>query len=227
MTVPDGEEELQQPGRHGERPRAQRLRIDLAVGAAILVGALLVAKAISHHGHGSAAGPSRSTGPGVVASAEPEPAASAFVTLPGSDGTIEAHPALPPRTSIDPSACPLHVPCSTDDAVPPAARAAVRDVFPPAARLAATSVVLDGSSYATRLWFRQINATISGAELIVRIQAPYPDDKPTHGRLSEGDITFYSAPVGQYFVSAQITTLQPGALSRITQLVHDARLYLN
>jgi hypothetical protein len=87
-----GDEELPQPRRHGDRPRAQWLRFDLGIASVLLVGVALVLSALSSTDStprpGGSTGATSSTG--AVASpttGQPQQAETKpFVTLTRTNG---------------------------------------------------------------------------------------------------------------------------------------------
>ena len=227
FDIGPADEELLDPGRDPDRGRTRRLRLDLTVAAVLLVGVLLVGRALSKKDTAAPA-PSRSPsqlsliGPTQAPTTPIVPAPSS-VTVTASDGVATVVPALPPRNLQNLGACPVNLSCFSTADVAHAVEHAVRDAFPTARITSSTTVRLLTNPWAGALWFRQLNATVGRAELLVRVtptQAADPVDRGT-----SAGIVFYGTAVGQYSVTAQVGVHAPaGALAKLAQLAHDARL---
>lgn len=189
------------------RPRGpQRLRIELAVGAALLLGLFLAARLMSHHS-GASSSPSRAS----ASSSAPTPGPlspvplSTTATLDTTTGAVVG----------DPATCSG---CSYVLNVPDAVRAAAVARFPAAHVVNAQSTRLPSG----RLWFRQLNATVGDRELVLRVQQPIFGTASVSG-ITEG-IGYVEAPVGAYVVTAQIDHATRADVDRLLGLVHDPRV---
>jgi hypothetical protein len=214
----DEEEELPRQSR-------RRLRTDLAVGAVILVVVLVVGRALAGHGGGPDAAPTRSVAPSTGAtSAVPvvPPPVPSEVAITHANGAVELRPALPPRTSQNPAACPIES-CETEDAVPTGVLDAIDAVFPHGETLFKITVHLPAAPWHGALWFRQVNLLVNGKQLLVRISAPGPSDDLASGTTSDG-LVYYRAAFGQYVVALQVDPGAGGTLEKLRALAHDERL---
>ncbi len=228
FDIGPGEEELLEPERDPHRGRTRRLRLDLAVAAGLLVGVLLVGRALSKKDPTSRPTPSPTpTALGLIgpthAPTTPVVLAPSSVTITASGGATTVVPALPRRNLQNPGACPVNLSCFSTVEVPNEVEHAIQDAFPAARITSSTTVRLLTNPWAGTLWFRQVNATVGRSELLVRIAAPESGDLADRG-TSDG-IVFYGAVVAQYAVTTQIGPGAPaGALAQLRQLAQDARL---
>lgn len=217
----DGDDDEELPR---ESPR--RLRIDLLVGAAVLVAVLLVGRALAGHGGPTDARPSPSHRPTPATSGSsspvgPPPVPSEIPVTRGN-GAVDLVPALPRRTGENPAACPVEA-CLTEDAVPPGVLDAIATVFPRGEALFKISVRLPGRPWNGALWFRQVNVLVNGEQLLVEIYAPGPGDGVASGTSKDG-LVYYHAAFGQYIVAVQIDPGAGGTLEKLRRLAHDERL---
>jgi hypothetical protein len=242
MTVEfdgDSEEELPQPG--GRPSSRRRLRLDLTVGLVVLAGAVVVGRGLSHDStdpSGRASSAPAATSPAAASpAADPSSAPTPrpplvtvkrtyTATAPG--GRVTLVPALPiPQRGFSAAQCPAPVTCTNSDAVFRPVRDAVHAVFPNGRVMVSVSVRLRSAPWAGQLWFRQLEVFVGdAAELDIRIEVYGPMDQVTSGLTSEG-VPFYSAHIGQYFVSAQIDPAATGTVAKLRRLANDPRLFAN
>lgn len=234
MTIPSGtDEEL--PGAQDGRRRVWRLLTGLGVVALVAAGGYAVASNASSSHPRAVPTPSPSALPtpiGGYGTGAPDPGSGLLagqatygpartITLSGGDG-------LPAGTSDDPAACPWPTGaegepgCTDSQAAVPSVTRLVHAYYPHARITATESVLLAGGG---PLWFRQVNAENDGAELVIRVQRPYPTDRSASGVMrSTASIAYYGAQVGAYYVYLEIdyrSSADPGILRA---MAHDPRL---
>ena len=228
MTLEDPSSAPQFGDDEEELPRAsrRRLRVDLTLGAALLVAVLVVGRAMAGHGGKPDARPSPSVERSPAAtSTAPVPAlppSPSDVPVTRGNGAVDLVPALPRRTADNPAACPIEE-CVTEDAVPPGVLDAVGTVFPHGEALFKISVKLPGRPWNGALWFRQVNLLVNGEQLLLEIYAPGPSDDVASGTSRDG-LVYYRAAFGQYVVALQIDPGAGGTLAKLRALAHDERL---
>ena len=77
--------------------------------------------------------------------------------------------------------------------------------------------------FAGPIWFRQLNASIGGADLVIRVEAPPSTDMPRPGTSdAPGDITVANGTRPPYYLYAQLD--QPGQGAALAKLLEDSRL---
>jgi hypothetical protein len=138
------------------------------------------------------------------------------------NGAVELVPALPPRTTANPAACPLPT-CATVDSVPPGVLDAINAVFPDNTVLFTISVRLPDHPWDGALWFRQVNLVVNGSQFLLRVYAPGPSDDVASGTTSDG-VVYYRAEFLQYIVAVQLGPGAGGTLDKLRALAHDERL---
>lgn len=215
---PGQDEELPEPRRH----RATRLRVDLAIGASLLVVALLVVNAISHGDHKSSRPRATATTSAVLPPVVPaHPEASPFVTLTRVPGGFVPRDPLPARTSRDARACPVGQMCAELHDIPAAVAAAVRSQFPGAQVISVDTVRLAEPSWTRRVWFREITAHVGLGRLRLSVQVPLRDGRQPLGPLS-GTVVY--AVSQQYSVVVALDPQTEGELYTMLRLAQDPRL---
>ena len=222
------DEELPQPHRRDRSPR--RRAIDVLLAAVVLGGLFVAAVRLSSGDGHPAATATPSVAPTTQQLAAPTlPPPVPIVTVTGYFSITDAagrrtlRPLLPPRTAQDPTACPQSTSCFSTDFVSAPQRAAVRAVFPSARIVGGTVVRLLTNPWAGELWFRQIDARIAGAELLVRVEARSRLDGPGSGITGEG-VVYYSATAEQYVVYIQVGPGGGGSVAALRRLAADPRL---
>jgi hypothetical protein len=209
-------EDLPQPGPSKQR---RRLRIDIAVGALVLLGVVLFLRASTRDHHHSSPAPSTSAAATPIGGFGTPPDSGSGLL--GGVPEVQASATLPPLVDGDPTACPPKYPCASSRHVPPGVVAAVQAVFPTARVQDCYTVRLSGRPDGL-LWFREINADLNGASLVIQLQAPPPTGNAVPNGRS-GTTTFYSAEHHGYFVSIEFDW--PGSVSGVlARLAADRRL---
>jgi hypothetical protein len=221
---PGGEEELPQPGPTNNR----RLRRDLLIGGGLLVGVLVVGRAISTGEHKPNAAVATRTTQASLIPPPPQPTtpivpASSSVLLTRGNGSVILVAALPERTSDNPAVCPAHLSCFTQEAVPGTVLDAVKAVFPGARLLSESTVRLLTNPWAGSVWFRQLSFRVLGSRLQVVVSTPGPTDAPGSGTTGTG-VVYYRSTFQQYLVAAQIGPGSGGSVEKLRRLAHDERL---
>jgi hypothetical protein len=210
VTV-DGAEELAQPER---RTTARRLRLELVVGAAVLLGILLVTR--HHHGSTVDAGPT--SGPTATSSRVPASVGTAALAI---------YP-VPDRHAGDVAHCPLHLECQRVSAPTLGIREALQDAFPGARVEHAQTTRIDVKGYGTALWTSNLQARVGDELVRLRVQPRSPDDKQVHGSSLFGGhaITHWESVQNQVRVVIDVVSPADSAtpLTAIEQLARDARL---
>jgi hypothetical protein len=230
---PGPDEDLPQPRDSAERSWFVRTSVTVAVAAAVLIGALVVARALSGDRRSTASAPtgspSPSVNPRIYSSIAPDTGSgllNGMATMsippghpipipigPGDVTTISIGPGraeidqrLPPSTSDDPAECPTGIDCYTEENAAASARAAVRAAFPGAVIQSASTVHLNSEQFGQMLWFVQINALVGHNQLVVRVQAPRDTDRNRSGADNAGDstIAYYEHALRQYHVFVQV-----------------------
>jgi hypothetical protein len=234
---PAGDEELLETGGRGERRRLGRMRLDLAIGAVVLGGALVVARLISDNDASTGARPAptpspspsaRTYGTGAPDSGSGLLNGMATATLAPSDGRGVTIPARPGRDADDPFRCPESATCTTVESAAAPVRAAVRAAFPGAVLEAATTVRMAGRPAAASLWFLQVNALVGSREILVRVQVPTSRDveQGNETETAHGTTAYLSTGLRQYHVTVQVDgpagREQP--FSALQKLATDVRL---
>jgi hypothetical protein len=228
MTVEDPSSAPQFDDDEEELPRGsrRRLRLDLLLGAAVLVGVLLVGRAMTGHGGKPSTRPTppvtESPAATSTAPAPARPPSPSEVPITRGNGAVDLVPALPRRTADNPAACPIEQ-CLTEDAVPAGVLDAVGTVFPHGDTLFKISVKLPGRPWNGALWFRQVNLLVNGEQLLLEIYVPGPNDDVASGTTQDG-LVYYHAAFGQYVVALQIDPGAGGTLAKLRALAHDERL---
>jgi hypothetical protein len=202
---------------HGTR----RLRLDLLVAGAVLVGVVLAGRALTgdqrHAGPGASPSAGRSSGP----LADPSFAVPSSVVITRADGQRRLVPRLPPRTG-DPALCPTSVACSPQTASPAVVQEPIAARFPQADLLDAATVRLREAPWAGSLWFRRLIFRVNGGELSIRIVARGPDARADSGRI--GDLLFVRTTLEQYEVITQAPAAAGVTLEDLRRIAADDRL---
>jgi hypothetical protein len=218
------DEELPQPDRADERARLRRLRINLLIGAVILGGAMLLARAATHSGPTATPTPTPSqyVPLGGYGTGAPD-SGSGLLNGAASDAVgAPPPPPFPVRTSSDPGACPVHHTCRSTAGVAEQVRDAIRQAFPSATAVSGRTVRLSDSTYAGLFWYRIVHARVGSGELIVEVEKP-PAARltPLGPERPRGGVS-YRAPQDGYVVAVEV---RPGADARALQrLAYDPRL---
>jgi hypothetical protein len=200
------DEELAQPA----GARARRLRVDIAVGALLLGGALLVARALEHHEHGRHAA-------AIVRVTDAPPPTTTPDAL-----ELEAAPTCPRATDGEDA-------CSTARSVPAGFLAAVHGLLPHAVVDRAESNVIrpTGPERGHGIWSRTFAAHDGARRIVIVVSDGLPAGDgatQTHGRPDA--VTYVRTAQGPYTVQVQVSAperLAP-AFGDITELAADARL---
>lgn len=204
----------------------RRLRIDLVIGAVVLVAVLLAGRALSGHGKNPDSAPTPTVPPSPAATSTvpvtTPPPTPGPVRITRANGVVEVVPGLPPRTSDNPAACPVEA-CVTEDAVPAGMLDAILRVFPHGEALFKITVRLSGRPWHGAVWFRQVNMLINGEQLLVQVSAPGPHDTVASATSQDG-LVYYRADFEQYVVSLQIDPGAGGTIEKLRLLAHDERL---
>jgi hypothetical protein len=224
------DEELE-PGRGQDR----RLRVELLVGAAVLVAVLAAGKALS----------TRGDGPGTSASPTPSSSSSRDISIPGpirapttpvvpaprsvfitrDDGVRVLVPALPRRTFADPSACPVGVSCIIEEAVNGTVLDPVRALFPALKVVRMTTVRIVTNPWAGDLWYRELVFRSARAKLVVQISVPGAADSAGGGTGGDG-MSYYGALRQQYIVYVEAFAKPAPRPDSLRRLASDDRLLL-
>lgn len=202
------DEDLPNPRAAGARTR--RLRIDIAVGAVVIGGAFLLARAASH-------GDDTPTG------TTPTHAAS----VPTAVRTDDALRLLPARLA-DPEQCPPDVVCGTAPEATGPAQAAVQDALPGAVVRSARTVRVQIEGHGQALWFVALRARYGHDQVKVQVQVQSPGDRTGHSVMlfAGRSITRYEADLLKYHVIVQF--IAPAdeyvPLDALKHLAADVRL---
>ena len=199
-----------QPGGVGDpsASRTRRLRIDLLVGAAVLVGVLVVGKGLSG-GNRDGARPSAS-----AASTPPLVSRSALPTSPV---------ALPRPGVSNPAACPRDVRCLTQEAGNALALQPVRDRFPKAGVIRFHTVLLRTDPWAGDLWYRELLLEVGGGqEIEIRISVRGRTAQEQRGRV--GTQMFDVSALGPYIVRATVPQTVGLTADELHAIAADKRL---
>jgi hypothetical protein len=206
----------------------RRLRIELLIGAGVLIAVVLAGKAISGR-NGGAADPT--PGPSVLEIVGPTSApttpvvpAPSSVLITHANGVRLLVPALPARATGDPAACPVRVSCLTQDAGNASVLDAVLARVPAAKTRQFRSVRLMTNPWAGQLWYRQLRFAVPGGELQITVAAQRPDAEADRGRL--GDRIYLRTTVQQYEVTMTVPAAAGVGLDVLQQIAVDDRLLL-
>jgi hypothetical protein len=216
------DEELPQPPRHRDRPPAQRLRIELALGALLLLGIALIASAIARRGGGPGGTSTPTPAPTSMPSVPGVVAPSDFVTVaPVKGGWIPRGPAQAAR-------CPAGLHCVTLHEVSARARAAVQDAFPGARITSSQTVLLTVGRHSEGLWGLGIRARTRDAEVIVQVRVSVSGDHRRWATLHRGGqaVARLERALGDYHVAVRVISPadRPPPRAALERLAHDIRL---
>ena len=207
----DGAEELAQPP---PRVSARRLRLDLALGAAVLVGIVLLTRP---HGNGTGGG------------SPPTPTATAAASTPPQTGT--AGPAVYPapyRHVRDVASCPDGSRCQRFAGLTLGTKAALEAAFPGVRVLRARTVRIYVTGYGTAVWTSDIRARAGDQLVHLQVQPGSPEDGVRHRTTLFGghSITHWETALHQARVLIEVVAPadRPASLAAVGQLAHDARL---
>jgi hypothetical protein len=240
---PGAYEELPEPDDPADRPWPRRflggLGVALAIAAALVIlvrgtwhsSKTAATSSTTHRTAAPAPGPTPLPSPpiGGYGSGAPDSGSGLLggaatgvltVTLDPSRGTA----ALPVRTASDPGVCPRALRCTQSVALPIEVRDAIHQRLPGARIESSTTVVLNSDPWRGEVWFRQLNALVGTAELVLRVQAPGPADRASSGITPDGEISYSSAAVRGYFVSGQVGIGTRAAARSLAALIRDVRL---
>ena len=183
--APD-EEELAQPV-----PPDPRTRRGLAVGAVVLVGAALIARAVSSHHPAGSAATSSSPRPGSPSSS---PASSRFQPPPDVVGSAQVvvpegnRPTFGGRLVLTPIDCPRFATCSASAQLPGAVLAALRAEFPGAAVTSSSSALANRSGrFEPDLLERTVAARAGRSTIRLGIGKPRGGESSSHGQHLDGN----------------------------------------
>jgi hypothetical protein len=224
------EEELPQPPRRGERPRAQRLRRDIAVGFGGLALVTLVGLAVANRGADTGPGAGRSTSPARSAPSTERLLPTDFVTVrPVDGGWIPVGPPL----SHALTRCPRAGTCLLLPGVAQGVRDAVLAAFPGATITSARRVQLIVENYGDALMGFDVDAQRGNERILVRLRggASPNSDRTTEdvaGSMIIGGLRImrYEAPLVQYSVVVEVIApaSEQHAVRPLVRLAHDVRL---
>jgi hypothetical protein len=213
---PGTEEELD-PG------NKRRLRVDLFVGGVVLIGVVLIGKALAgdHRNPGPAASspPIRASSD---ASAEPAASGPSSVFVTRADGQRRLVPGLPRRVGDDPAACPPLLSCFTETGGPGPMLEPVLSRFPDANVVAVASVRLRDDPWVGSLWFRTLRFRVNGGELSIRVIARGLDARADSGRV--GDLLFVRTTLEQYELTVQAPAATGLSIDDLRRIAADDRL---
>jgi hypothetical protein len=219
MTTPPpstgdgGVEELAQPA-----PRAgvQRLRLDIAVGAAVLFGVLLIVRA-------------QGGGDDPVGSASSTPAAQ-----PSSSSASSVHAGRAPlfpvqsRQEGNRARCPSGFECPVSPVASAGIQRALKAAFPDAQVVSARVVRSVVEGYGQTIWSADVVARSGGQEIRLRLQPLSPEDHERHSTMLIGghSITRWEGVLSQLRVVVDVVAPadEPASLAAVEQLAHDAQM---
>jgi hypothetical protein len=221
---PGADEELPQPRRHRDLARAQRLRVDLGIGALGLVLAATVGSALAHHANSSSAARSAPASLSTSRAAAPAPLppiASDFVTVSAVPGGWLPRP---PR----PFNCPYETHCVTVAEVPQQVREAVRDAFAGATITFARTMRLYIKNVGNALTALDMTARRGGERITLRLRSIVQTRRGAGGGATAVPVIFngrrilqYQTRLGRYSVIVQVVAPATERV-RLAPLVHLA-----
>jgi hypothetical protein len=207
-TSDEGAEELARPGR---RASVRRLRLDIAVAAAVLIGVVLLTR---HYGNSGPAAPA----PTPSASTAPPVGTSSAVSAPNP---FSNHAGRVAR-------CPEGLRCERFAGATLGMHAALAAAFPSFRVLHARTMRIDVPGYGTALWRSDVQARAGDEIVRLRVQLRGPDDGERHGTkvLGARSITHWEGVLRQLRVVIDVVAPAngPAPLAAVEQLARDARL---
>jgi hypothetical protein len=216
LTDERGAEELPQPESRSRRVR--RLRRDLALGAAVLLVILLVAK---NHGDSR-------TGGRTSTSASAPTASTSMTAIPRAlDERLPGH-RVPNRNPRTVALCPKGFDCPVSHHITAGARAALEAAFPGARVVYARTVRAFVVNFGQAIWAADVRARIGDELLRLRLQPVSRTDHARHGTTLFGGhaITHWESLLSHLLVVIDVVAPadRPASLTAIDRLAHDTRL---
>lgn len=210
-TGDDGVEELaQSPARAGLR----RLRLDIAVGALVLFGVLLLVRM-------------RDGGVEPSATSTPAPQSSSTGINTAADERPPIYP-VPNRHQGNLAPCPSGFVCPVSTTVSAGIQNALRAAFPNVEILDARVVRSVVNGYGQAIWSADVRARAGEQQITVRLQPLSPTDPEQHGvTLFNGHaITHWEGVLSQLRVVINVVAPadQPASLETVGQLAHDTQM---
>jgi hypothetical protein len=219
---PTGDESVEELAQPDRRSVVRRLRLDLALGGAVLIIVLLLMKRSWHSDNdGWTPTPSPSIPTSTATTRVPEvPPIVPSVSL-------AVFPA-DSRRAGNVARCPAGFTCPVSNIASAGVRAALESAYPGARILSARTVraIVDG--YGQTIWTVDVRAR-AGAELIqLRIQPVSPEDDEQYTRSLFGghSITHWESLLSQVLVVIDVVTPadEPASLAAVEQLARDSRM---
>jgi hypothetical protein len=190
----------------------RRLRLDLLVGAGVLVAVLLVGKAISGGNRTATPSPSPTQSTPRIISVGPSTSAAPTVSI----------PAPLPLPQADPTKCPRTIRCFTQQGGNGLALEPVMSRFPSARILLFRSVRILTNPFSGKLWYRHVQFRISGKVLDIQITAPYGNDLGEVGR--KDGLMYVRFPLSLYQVAASYPPGNGMSERQLRAIATDVRL---
>jgi hypothetical protein len=192
------------------------MRLDIALGGAVLLVLLLVGR---HLGSSGTAKSTNSSPPSV-------PTATSTSHSLGPQ-QVAVFP-VPDRRAGNAAHCPDGFACPVSRGVTAGTRAALDAAFPGARVISARTVRTVVAGYGQSVWTMDVRARADGTEIRLRVQPLSPEDKPQHGTtLFNGHaLTHWESALSQMLVVIDVIGPAdvPPPLAAMDQLAHDARM---